>query len=291
MAAPVHQAAMNEPIKLSWPATRQFWEIPVLYEDEHLLALNKPPLLFTSPAPHRPDQPSLMKLLHEGIAQGKPWARARGLAYLANAHRLDFETSGVLLLARSRAVLIALAEVFGSEKPVRFYVALVHGSPQSDQFECDLKVAPHPTVPDRMRLDPVRGKRSRSRFDVLERFVGYALVRAVALTDRPHQLRLHLQRTGHSVVGDQLYGGRPLLLSSLKANYRLKPNRTERPLISQAAIHLEQVQLPHPVTGAPLCITAPWPKDLTVAVKYLRRYAALNPAPTEPPEEPPGTTV
>lgn len=279
---------MSEPIKLSWPPARQFWEIPVLYEDDHVLALNKPPLLLTSPAPHLPGQPSLMKLLHDGIAQGKPWARARGLAYLANAHRLDFETSGVLLLARSRQVLIALAQLFGSEKPARFCVALVHGSPQSDRFECDAKVGPHPTEPGRMRLDPTRGKRSRSQFEVLERFVGYALVRATPLTDRPHQLRLHLQRIGHPVVGDQLYGGRPLLLSTLKAHYRLKPNRTERPLISQAAIHMEQIQLSHPVTGAPLSITAPWPKDLTVAVKYLRRFAALEAG--KPLEQPPETS-
>jgi len=264
---------MSPPIKLSWPATRQFWEIPVLYEDDHLLALNKPPLLLTSPVPHLPGQPSLMNLLHTGIAQAKPWAKARGLAYLANAHRLDFEASGVLLLARSRTVLIALAELFGSEKPYRFYVALVHGAPQTAQFECDAKLGPDPSQPGRMRVDPARGKRSRSQFEVIERFVGYALVRCVPLTDRPHQVRVHLQRCGFPVVGDQLYGGHALLLSTLKPNYRLKPNRTERPLIAQAAVHLERIELPHPVTGAPLSISAPWPKDLTVAVKYLRRFA------------------
>ena len=69
------------------------------------------------------------------------------------------------------------------------------------------------------------------------------------------------------------YGGRPLLLSSLKLTYRLKPNQIERPLISRAALHAESLTLPHPVTGETLNITAPWPKDLTVAVKYLRRYA------------------
>ena len=70
------------------------------------------------------------------------------------------------------------------------------------------------------------------------------------------------------------YGGRPLLLSSLNADYRLKPNQIERPLIARPALHAEALTLPHPVTGDPLTITAPWPKDLTVAVKYLRRYAA-----------------
>jgi 23S rRNA pseudouridine955/2504/2580 synthase len=75
------------------------------------------------------------------------------------------------------------------------------------------------------------------------------------------------------VIGDDIYGGPPLLLSTLKAGYRLKPGQTERPLISDAALHLEQLAITHPVTGAEIQITAPWPKDLTVAVKYLRRQA------------------
>src|ERR1041384_377942 len=81
-------------IKLSSPATREFWEIPVLFEDAHLLALDKPAGLLTSPDRYDPERPNLMGLLHAGIAAGKPWAVERGLNYLSNAHRLDFETSG-----------------------------------------------------------------------------------------------------------------------------------------------------------------------------------------------------
>jgi hypothetical protein len=74
------------------------------------------------------------------------------------------------------------------------------------------------------------------------------------------------------IVGDSFYGGSPLWLSRLKRDYRLKPDRTERPLIDGVALHAEQLSLPHPVGGAALTITAPWPKDLIVAAKYLRRY-------------------
>src|SRR5512135_3503637 len=105
-------------IKISSPPTHEFWEIDVLYEDEHLLALNKPGGLLTSPDRDKPDRPSLMGLLHKCIQEGKPWAAERGLTYLMNAHRLDCETSGVLLLAKSKPVLVALANVFGSEKPL-----------------------------------------------------------------------------------------------------------------------------------------------------------------------------
>lgn len=267
---------MSDPIKLSSPATREFWEIPVLWEDEQVLALAKPPGLLTSPDRIDPQRPSLMQLLHAGIKQGKPWAQARGLSYLANAHRLDFETSGVLLLAKSKAVLVALANLFGADQPVRTHVALVQGSPASDQFEIDARLAPHPVIPGRVRVDSRHGKRSRTQFEVVERFRDCALLRCRPITARTHQIRAHLQHAGHPVVGDGAYGGHPLLLSRLKPGYRLKPHRTERPLISQAALHAERLELVHPVTGAPLDLTAPWPKDLSVAVKYLRRYAAAN---------------
>src|SRR3954449_9646975 len=120
---------MSVAIKLSSPATHEFWEIPVLFEDEHLLALDKPSRLLTSPDRYDPERPNLMKLLHAGITAGKPWARERGLNYLMNAHRLDFETSGVILLAKSKPVLVQLANLFGSEKPAKKYGALVQGSP------------------------------------------------------------------------------------------------------------------------------------------------------------------
>ncbi len=103
------------PIKLSSPETKEFWEIPVVFEDEHLLGISKPARLLTSPDRYDPNRPNLIKLLHTGVAQGKPWARARGLTYLSNAHRLDFETTGVLLLAKNKPALVQLANLFGSE--------------------------------------------------------------------------------------------------------------------------------------------------------------------------------
>ena len=110
---------MADTLKLSSPATREFWEIAVLFEDEHLLALDKPAGLLTSPDRDDPARPNLMTLLHAGIAEVKPWARARGLTYLANAHRLDFETSGVILLARNKPALVALANLSGPRSRAR----------------------------------------------------------------------------------------------------------------------------------------------------------------------------
>lgn len=264
---------MSPEIKLSSPATKEFWEIPVLFEDEHLLAVDKPSGLLTSPDRYDPARPNLMRLLHEGVAAGKPWARERGLTYLMNAHRLDFETSGVILLAKNKPALVELANQFGSEKPLKAYVALVRGTPSEDHFAIDEKLAPHPTRIGQMRVDPKNGKRSRTEIEVLEKLSRYTLLRCRPLTGRTHQIRIHLRHMDLPIVGDSLYGGRPLFLSSLKKNYVLKPGREERPLMGRVALHAEQLQLlQHPITGEPVTINAPWPKDFTVTVKYLRQY-------------------
>jgi RluA family pseudouridine synthase len=273
MDSPPKRSA-NDPIKLSSPDTGQFWEIPVAFEDDHLLALNKPPGLLTSPDRYDASRPSLMTLLHAAIAAGKPWARQRRLSYLANAHRLDFDTSGVLLLARTKPVLVQLANLFGGNKPVQTYLTLLPGTPPYPQWEVDAPLAPFPGRPGQMRVDPKDGKKSRTAFEVREQFRGHTLVQCRPFTNRTHQIRVHLKHWGLPICGDRVYGGRPLLLSELKDEYRLKPGKTERPLLSTVALHAEELSLIHPVTGRELKITAPWPKDFAVAVKNLRRHAA-----------------
>jgi RluA family pseudouridine synthase len=275
----------NPVIKLSSPATNEFWEIPIVFEDEHLLALDKPSGLLTSPDRYDPNRPNLMKLLHAGIAESKPWARERGLNYLSNAHRLDFETSGVILLAKNKEVLVQLADLFGAEKPAKKYVALVQGTPIEDEFEIDARLSPHPVKLGFMRVDPKNGKKSRTKFSVMEKFSRWTLIRCEPFTGRTHQIRIHLRHAGVPIVGDELYGGKPLWLSRLKPSYRLKPGKEERPLLARVALHAEQLELKHPVTSELVSITAPWPKDFNVAVKYLRQFAGGNASPISAEEE------
>lgn len=258
-------------IKLSSPATEEFWEIPVLYEDDHLLALNKPAGLPTAVDQVDATRVSLISLLHKGVAEAKPWAASRRISFLMYSHRLDSEASGVLLLAKSKDVLVRLLDDFGSERPAMQFVALVDGIPE-DRFSIDAKLAPDPARPGLMRINSRQGKRSRTNFEVLERFRGWSLLACFPMTHRRHQVRVHLAYARYRIAGDELYGGRRLLLSSLKPDYHLKPKHTERPLIGRACLHSSQIKLAHPTTGAPLNIEAPWPKDLQVALKYLRKY-------------------
>jgi len=264
-------------IKLSPPKTRQFSPIPVLWEDARLLALDKPSGLLTSPDRYDPRRPNLITLLRRGIARGASWAQERQLAYLANANRLDFETSGVILLAKDKSALIALANQFGAEQSNKTYLALACGSPTRDALAINAKLASDPGRFGLMRVDSRQGRKATTRLEVAERFCGYTLLKCRPILDRAHQIRAHLRHARLPIMGDTSYGGRPLFLSKLKPDYRFKPNVAERPLINCIALHLEQLAIDHPLTGAAQTFTAPWPKDLTVAVKYLRRYAGANP--------------
>ncbi len=267
---------MSATIKLSAPATHEFWEIPILFEDAHLLALDKPAGLPTTPDLNDPARPSLMNLLHAAIAAGKLWATERNLTYLNPTHRLDAEASGVTLLAKSKPVLETLTNQFGDGQPLAKYVALARGVPRADQFEVDAKLAPHPLIPGQMRVDSRQGKQAKTLVSVVEAFRDYVWLSCRPVPNRLHQIRVHLRHTGLPVVGDAVYGGKPLLLSRLKRDYRLKPGRTERPLIARAALHAEELTVFHPVTGETVTFTAPLPKDLRVALKYLREYGRAS---------------
>lgn len=261
------------PIKLSSPATQEFWEIGVLHEDADLLAIDKPARLLTSPDRYDPNRPNLMRLLHEAVAAAKPWAATRGLSYLSNAHRLDFETSGVLLLAKNKPALIHLANQFGSGLPRKAYAALVIGAPPEDEFEIDVRLAPDERHPGVMRWTR-DGKKSLTRFRVLERFEGVTLLECLPETGRTHQIRVHLKCAGFPIFADPIYGHDVrLLLSQIKPGFRLKPGREENPLTPSLALHAWRLEVTHPVSGEAVKIEAPWPHWLLVAQKFLRLHA------------------
>ena len=267
--------AAGSVIRLSSPATQESWELPVVYEDDQLLAADKPARLLVSPDLNDPQRPNLMRLLHDGIAQSATWAKRHNLVYIANTHRLDFETSGVLLLAKTKSTLVAVANQFGANTPVKAYVALVRGMPEQPEFSVDAPIGTQTRQLGLMRIDTQGGKKSVTEFKVIEQFRGFTLLQCRPLTDRTHQIRVHLRSVGLHVVGDIAYAGSPLSLSQLKSSYRPKWSEPERPLMGRVALHAERLDITHPVTGQPLTLAAEWPKDLRVTLKYLRMFSGL----------------
>lgn len=250
-----------------WPT------LDILHEDADILAVNKPAGMLVAPDRWDRARENLMNLLHAAIRHRRPWAVERGITYLSNVHRLDAGTSGVLLLARSKAALVRLAAEFKQRKTQKTYAALVEGAPPEPEMEIHLPLAPSLKHPGLSEVNRTHGKPATTRITLLERFRGYSLVHAEPATGRLHQIPVHLREIGCPLVADSDYGsGLPLLLSRLKKHYKLKPEG-ERPLMARPALHAEQLELPPTGSHPPLVITAPWPKDLTVALKYLRRFA------------------
>lgn len=260
-------------IKLSSQATNNYWEIPVLFEDDHLLALDKPAELPSSPDAANPDKPNLMALLHGAIEKNAVWVRERKIEYLANANRLEPEATGVILLAKDKPALLDLANQFGNEKPCKIFIGLVCGRPKKNSFRAEQKLTSKLDVNGQVRSDSHGGKKAVTQFDILENFSRHTLLKCQPLTDKLHQIRVHLSRQRLPLAGDMLYGGSPLNLSSLKSHYRLKRGKTEKPLIGRPALHCHEIHVTHPITRQEIIITAPLPKDFLVSLKYLRRYA------------------
>lgn len=213
--------------------------IEILSADPSLLAINKPPGLLTLPDGYQPELPHVRALLEP--QHGPLWI----------VHRLDKDTSGVLLLARTPEMHRALSMLFEKRQMHKTYHALVRGVPswETNHFDAPLRSG----VGRRKRtvVDPRRGKPALTNFRVLQRFPGFALVAARPQTGRTHQIRAHLYALGHAIVGDPLYG-------SLDDDPDLPFQRT--------ALHARQLTFTHPQSGRVVEIPAGYPADFSAVL-------------------------
>ncbi len=263
----------NKIFKISSRPTRDYWEIPVLYEDDEVFVIDKPAGLNVRQDSEDPEAPALNLLFVDHIQRKVPWTLEYETPFLKACHDLDAEASGALIVARSEAVHAAIHEQFYGNKFIVEYQILIQGAPIEESFSVDAGVGPHGKRPGLYCVSKSRGKKSLSRFRVTEHFTGYSLLWGECTPNRLHQARVHLRYLGPSLVGDTLYNGAPLLLSRLKPKYRAKKKREERPLINRPAIHCSRVHFTNPVTGQEVSVECPLPKDMDVGLKYLRQYA------------------
>lgn len=240
--------------------------------DDHLLIVDKPAGLLAVPDRWDASRPSLIKLIHAAIAKPAGWATACGLTYAANAHRLDHDTSGVYVLARTRPALTDLVRQFRYREVKKTYLALVRGALASSPLTIDSPIGPDTRRPG-LAMISARGRPSLSVAETVESFRGLSLVRVRPETGRLHQVRLHLKAAGCPIVCDADYGtNEPLYLSAFKKRY-FESGAGERPLLARQALHAESVDLKHPATGERLRVEAPLPRDMAVAIKQLARHA------------------
>jgi RluA family pseudouridine synthase len=234
-------------------------DIPVLYSDDALLAVDKPSGVLSIPDRYDPDAPVAATQLRDD------WGP------LFVVHRLDKDTSGVLIYARTSDAHKALGSAFESRSVAKTYRALVRGSPSWDETSCELPLSPDGDRMHRTVLDAHNGKKSATSFTVVARYKNFALVEARPETGRTHQVRVHLAALGHPCLCDPLYGdGEALLLSKLKRRWKGDPF-DERPLLARAALHALSAEFDHPLTGSTLRIEAPLPKDLRAAISQLEK--------------------
>lgn len=190
-------------------------------------------------------------------------------------HRIDRDTSGLLLFAKNEQAHKYFNQLFENRLVKKIYLGLATGLLAEAEGVIEQPIEQHPSIPGKMRIGR-SGKPSVTRFNVIEKFRGYSLVECNLETGRTHQIRVHMQHLGHSLVCDELYGSPdPILLSNFKKKFKLsKEAAAERPLLDRLALHALSVELKD-MHGKTLLLEAPLAKDIEVTLIQLRKFAKV----------------
>jgi RluA family pseudouridine synthase len=180
--------------------------IPILYEDRSVLAVDKPRGWMLLPVSWQNTGFNLQAALNSSIAARDFWARSRGIKFLRYIHRLDGDTSGILLFAKSQGAVETYSNLFEGRRMEKTYLAIVAGEPKQTEWICQLKLAPDPRQIGRMKVDSREGKEAETHFRLLQKHDQFALLEAKPVTGRTHQIRVHLAEANLPIAGDELYG-------------------------------------------------------------------------------------
>ncbi len=255
------------PVRLA-PDPSIEWEC--LFEDEQLAVINKPAGLVVHPQ-RITDTGTLANGLVARYGDALPLADEAGLMP-GIVHRLDADTSGAIVIARTEQALVNLKAQFRARTVQKHYLAVAHGAPEWEQIDANFLLARDPYRGESMRVDN-SGRPAHTRFRVLQKFNGFTLIEADLKTGRTHQIRVHLAHLGHPVVCDRLYGGKAgatqLTLLDI-APPGFEPAAGDRIIIDRQALHAARLSFDHPANAKRLNFEAQLPDDLEGLLMALR---------------------
>jgi 23S rRNA pseudouridine1911/1915/1917 synthase len=265
---PRDKVAMGDRLQIRAVAEDQVACVPqdiplsIVFEDEHLLVVNKPAGLVVHPAAGNPDG-----TLQNGLLFHDP--RLIELPRAGIVHRLDKDTTGLMVIGRSQAAYKRLVDAIAAREVKREYRALVIGSMPAGAT-IDEPIGRHPTQRTRMAVNPM-GKPAVTHFRVLEHFRGHTLLKVILETGRTHQIRVHMAHLRHPVFGDQVYGGRLHLPAGASEGLKQVLRGFKR-----QALHAKRLQLLHPVSGRPMRFECAMPADMRAVVDALAADANIH---------------
>lgn len=230
----------------------------IVFEDDNFIALNKPSGLLSIPD-RKGIEISLKVLLKEKYGE------------IFTVHRLDKDTSGLIVFAKNEAAHKHLSLQFENRQTKKIYQGLVIGSPMEKKGSITYHLTEHPALNGTMIVHR-KGKESLTDYEVLEDFGIYSWVQFQIHTGRTHQIRVHMKETGHPVVCDVLYGdGKPVLVSSLKSKFKLsKDAEEEKPILNRLALHAFQLTFKD-ISGKMIELEALLPKDIRATLQQLAK--------------------
>ncbi|HAA95313.1 MAG TPA: RluA family pseudouridine synthase [Dehalococcoidia bacterium] len=250
---PANKVRPGDSVTLSVPPPRptgvvaQDIPVSVVYQDDDLVVIDKPAGLAVHPGPGHPDT----TLVNALLAMCPDIQGIGGEIRPGIVHRLDKDTSGLMVVAKTHQAHTSLSAQIKGREVTKGYLALVEGTPSSEQGKVDAPVGRHPRRRTRMAV-VVGGKEARTSYKVREEFPGHSLVELYLETGRTHQIRVHMAHIGHPLVGDELYG-------------------KTSPLVDRHFLHAFHLAFNHPTSGEPLEFQTALPGDLAPALEELRK--------------------
>ncbi len=240
--------------------------LDVLYEDDDLIVLNKPPDLIVHPARGNKHGTLVNALAHyseqlsSGLGEFRP-----GIV-----HRLDRNTTGVMVVTKHDVAQWKVAKQFELRQVQKSYLAIVHGTPELTADRIDAPLGVHPKIREKYAVRSETGKEAVTFYEVIEAFRGFSLIHCKPRTGRTHQIRVHLSHLKHPIVADDMYGGKlvyPWQLADTEP-------AVEEPAIARCALHAWTLEFTHPTTEQRVHFEAPLPADMQTFLDLLRQYRA-----------------